>query len=52
MTVQELRDVYSSGGDIAQIGTAFEDPAKAYKTVQLFSKIAKEEGAKKLKSTR
>ncbi|MDE1871420.1 MAG: geranylgeranylglyceryl/heptaprenylglyceryl phosphate synthase [Candidatus Micrarchaeota archaeon] len=46
-TVDELRGVYSSGGDIAQIGTAFEDTAKAYKRAMLFSKIAKEEGRKK-----
>ena len=52
MSVQELKDVYSSGGDVAQIGTAFEDPAKAHRTVQLFSKITKEEGAKKIKSMR
>jgi phosphoglycerol geranylgeranyltransferase len=52
MTEQDLRDVYSSGGDIAQIGTAFEDQAKALKKVQLFSKIAKEEGAKKKKLMR
>jgi NAD(P)H-dependent flavin oxidoreductase YrpB (nitropropane dioxygenase family) len=52
MTEQELRDVYSSGGDIAQIGTAFEDESKALKRAALFTKIAKEEGRKKLKLMR
>ncbi len=52
MNASELKDVYKSGGDIAQIGTAFEDPAKAYKTVQAFSKIAKEEGRLKRKEMR
>ncbi len=49
-TPQQLRDVYKSGGDIAQIGTAFEDHGNTvYKKAVAFSKIAKEEGAKKLK---
>ena len=48
MTEDELRNVYKSGGDIVQVGTAFEDPSKAYKKALLFSKIAKEEGRKKL----
>jgi phosphoglycerol geranylgeranyltransferase len=52
MSEKELRDVYSSGGDIAQIGTAFEDPASALRKVKLFSKIAKEEGHKKIKPMR
>lgn len=52
MTEQELKDAYSAGGDIAQIGTAFEDPSKSYKKALLFSKIAKEEGQKKKKATR
>jgi phosphoglycerol geranylgeranyltransferase len=52
MTGEELKGAYSSGGDIAQIGTAFEDPSKAYKRVLVFSKIAKEEGLKKKKLTR
>ncbi len=47
MTVDELKDAYSSGGDIAQIGTAFEDASKAYKRALLFSKVTKEEGLKK-----
>jgi len=50
MNIQELKDVYSSGGDIAQIGTAFEDPSKSYKTILAFAKIAREEGLKKKKS--
>lgn len=50
MTSTELRDTYSSGGDIAQVGTAFEDPSKAYKNVAAFAKITKEEGLKKKKS--
>jgi phosphoglycerol geranylgeranyltransferase len=49
MTAEELRDTYSSGGDIAQIGTAFEDQSKAYKNALMFSKITKEEGIKKKK---
>jgi phosphoglycerol geranylgeranyltransferase len=48
-TADELKDTYSSGADIAQIGTAFEDPTTAYKKALLFSKIAKEEGLKKKK---
>ena len=48
-TADQIKDVYSSGGDIAQVGTAFEDPTKAYKTALLFSKITKEEGLKKKK---
>ncbi len=52
MTGDELASTYSSGADIAQVGTAFEDPAKAYKTALMFSKIAKEEGLKKKKLMR
>lgn len=52
MTEQELRDTFSSGGDIAQIGTAFGDPSKSYKKALLFSKIVKEEGSKKRKMSR
>ena len=47
MSADDLRTTYSSGGDIAQVGTAFEDPSKAYKTALLFSKITKEEGLRK-----
>ncbi len=46
--IKEVKEVYSSGADIAQIGTAFE-LGKAYKKASLFAKIAKEEGLKKLK---
>ena len=46
-TTEELRNVYSAGADIVQIGTAFEDPELAYKKALSFSKITKEEGAKK-----
>ena len=46
-TSDELKNVYSAGADIVQIGTAFEDPELAYKKALSFSKIAKEEGAKK-----
>ncbi len=52
MTAEQLKDAYSNGGDIVQIGTAFEDVSKAYKRALLFSKIAKEEGHKKKKLTR
>ncbi|MGI0100579.1 MAG: geranylgeranylglyceryl/heptaprenylglyceryl phosphate synthase [Candidatus Micrarchaeaceae archaeon] len=48
MTGDELRITYRSGADIAQVGTAFEDKSKAYRNALLFSKIAKEEGKKKL----
>ncbi len=46
-TTEELKNVYSVGADIVQIGTAFEDPELAYKKALSFSKIAKEEGSKK-----
>jgi len=52
MTTDELASVYSSGGDIVQIGTAFEDPAKAYKRVLAFSKVTREQGLKKKKLMR
>ncbi len=49
-TTEELANVYRAGADIAMIGTAFEDHGKeAYKKALAFSKVAKEEGAKKLK---
>ncbi len=49
-TPQQLRDVYRSGADIVQIGTAFEDHGNtAYKKAAAFAKVAKEEGARKLK---
>ncbi len=49
-TTQQLKEIYQSGGDIAQIGTAFEDHGEtAFKKAAAFAKVAKEEGAKKLK---
>ena len=47
----ELRTAYRSGADAVQIGTAFENgsSSSAYKKALLFSKVAKEEGAKKRK---
>ncbi|MDE1868345.1 MAG: geranylgeranylglyceryl/heptaprenylglyceryl phosphate synthase [Candidatus Micrarchaeota archaeon] len=48
ITAQELRDAYSSGADIVQIGTAFED-GKTQKKMSEFAKVVKEEGHKKLK---
>ncbi len=48
----ELRLAYASGADIVQIGTAFEngsDASAAYKKALAFSKVTKEEGAKKVK---
>jgi phosphoglycerol geranylgeranyltransferase len=49
-TAKELREVYQNGADCVQIGTVFENDGKqAYKKALEFSKITKEEGAKKLK---
>jgi len=49
-TPQELREVYRSGADIVQIGTAFENHGNiVYKKAVAFSKVTKEEGARKLK---
>jgi phosphoglycerol geranylgeranyltransferase len=44
-----LRSAYAAGADIIQIGTAFENAKDALKLAKQFSKVAKEEGAKKLK---
>jgi len=50
-SLQDLKDVYSSGADIVQIGTAFDqNPEKSYQAVQAFAKVAKEEGLKKLRA--
>ncbi len=48
---KELRTAYAAGADVVQVGTIFEgdNNGKTYKTASLFSKVAKEEGAKKLK---
>jgi phosphoglycerol geranylgeranyltransferase len=43
-----LADAYRNGADIVQIGTAFEK-SSAYKKAKLFSKVAREEGLKKIK---
>ena len=51
-TITDLKNTLKSGGDIAQVGTAFENPDKAYKKAKLFSKTVKEEGLKKLKKER
>ncbi|MGC8568269.1 MAG: geranylgeranylglyceryl/heptaprenylglyceryl phosphate synthase [Candidatus Micrarchaeia archaeon] len=48
-TCDELKRVYEAGADIVQIGTAFENADDAFKLAESFSRIAKEEGAKKLK---
>jgi phosphoglycerol geranylgeranyltransferase len=49
-TADQLREVYSSGADIAQIGTAFEDHSDPYKQAAIFAKVVKEEGGKKIGS--
>lgn len=49
-TAEQLRDAYSNGADIVQVGTAFQGvPGGAYKKALSFSKVAKEEGKKKIK---
>ncbi|MCL4372178.1 geranylgeranylglyceryl/heptaprenylglyceryl phosphate synthase [Candidatus Marsarchaeota archaeon] len=45
----QLKAVYASGADAAQIGTAFENAEDAYKRAKLFSSVAKEQGRLKLK---
>jgi phosphoglycerol geranylgeranyltransferase len=50
MTTDELKQAYSNGADIVQIGTAFEDPSKAFKRALMFSRAAKEEGLRKKKT--
>lgn len=50
LSTSELKDAYQAGADIVQIGTAFEKgDGSAYKKALAFSKVTKEEGAKKLK---
>ena len=44
-----MRKAYAAGADVLQVGTAFENSKDALKIARSFSKIAKEEGAKKLK---
>ncbi|MGC8652297.1 MAG: geranylgeranylglyceryl/heptaprenylglyceryl phosphate synthase [Candidatus Micrarchaeia archaeon] len=48
MTPSDLKRVYSSGADIAQIGTAFEDADHVLQRIHAFTRITKEEGRKKL----
>ena len=48
LSANELRDAYSSGADIVQIGTAFERSASK-KVSTDFSRIVKEEGKRKLR---
>ena len=49
--LKDLKTAYSSGADIAQIGAVFEgsNGHSAYKMSLQFSKVTREEGAKKLK---
>jgi heptaprenylglyceryl phosphate synthase len=47
-SVDQLREAYSSGADIVQVGTAFENQESAHKQALAFSKVVKEEGKKKL----
>ncbi len=52
---KELRLAYQSGADAVQIGTAFENSRGAelaYKKAKMFSRVAREEGAKKLKGVK
>jgi phosphoglycerol geranylgeranyltransferase len=44
----QLKEAYSAGADIVQIGSAFENPSDTYKKALSFSKVAKEEGQKKV----
>jgi phosphoglycerol geranylgeranyltransferase len=50
-SIQDLKNVYSSGADIVQIGTAFDQsPETSYQAVKAFAKVAKEEGMKKVRA--
>ncbi len=49
--VGTLKATISAGADIVQIGTAIEQSSKARRQAELFSRIVKEEGAKKLKKS-
>ncbi len=51
MTANDAHNAYSSGADVLQIGTAFQDgsPGSAKKKAMSFAKVAKEEGRKKIK---
>lgn len=46
---KDAHSAFSGGADIIQVGTAFEDSEDAAKAARLFTKVAKEEGAKKIK---
>jgi phosphoglycerol geranylgeranyltransferase len=47
-SIEQIRDVYSNGADIVQVGTVFEASATR-KMATAFSNVAKEEGRKKLR---
>jgi phosphoglycerol geranylgeranyltransferase len=46
---KELAGAYSSGADIVQIGTAFQNAQSANKKARLFARVAKEAGLRKLR---
>jgi thiazole synthase ThiGH ThiG subunit len=46
-TAADAHEAYSSGADILQVGTAFQDRKDVYKRAYAISKAAKEGGAKK-----
>ncbi len=50
LTLNDLRNAYKYGADIVQIGTAFESVEDARRKAKAFSKIVKDEGAKKLRN--
>ncbi len=47
--LSSLRATLKSGADIVQIGTAIEQSGKAKRQTELFARVVKEEGAKKLR---
>lgn len=48
-TADDLSKTIKAGADIVQIGTAIEQSATARKQAELFSKVVKEEGIKRIK---
>ncbi len=48
-STKELADTIAAGADMVQIGTAFEDHGDVKKKAQVFSKVIKEQGARRLK---
>lgn len=48
-SVDSLRATIKSGADIVQIGTAIEQSSKARRQTEIFARIVKEEGMKKLR---